>query len=108
MKLENKVSITVPSTIGLNEPIDNTKYVMEVAKKLALIFGGFKIVDNITGGYVSDSGELIVEPNKDVIAYCESLTDEQVEQVIKIALELKEQMKQETILYEINGIAYIE
>lgn len=107
MELKNRVSITVPSTMGLDTPIDNTDFAMGVAKKLALMFGGFRIVDNITGGYVADNGELVVEPNKDVIAYCETLKDEQVEEIVKIALELKEEMKQESILYEINGVAYM-
>lgn len=108
MKLSQSVSITVPSTMGLDTPIDNGVYALEVAKKLATLFGGSRIMDNIQGLYISESGQEVIEANKDVLAYCEDLTDEQIEKVIKIALELKATLKQETILYSINGIAYIE
>jgi hypothetical protein len=108
MKLSHTVSITVPSTMGLSEPIVNTEYALAVAKKLAVLFGGSRIIDNIQGLYISDNGTEVIEKNTDIIAYCETLTDEQVEEVIKIALELKSQMNQESILYSIDNIAYIE
>lgn len=108
MTLSHRVSITVPSTMGLNTAVDNSAYTIDIAKKLASIFGGSRIIKDIQGLYISENGTEVVEPNSDVIAYCETLTDEQIEAVIKIALELKAQMNQESILYEIDNIAYIE
>ena len=108
MELRHKVTITIPSTMGLNKPVDNTDQTLYVAKKLAEMFGGSRIIKGIQGFYIADNGQEVVEVNNDVIAYCQELTDEQVEEVIKLALEIKEAMKQETILYEIDGVAYIE
>lgn len=108
MKLSHTVSITVPSTMGLDEPIVNTEYALAVAKKLAILFGGSRIVDNIQGLYISDSGSEVIEKNSDVIAYCETLSDEEIEQVIQIALELKAQLQQEAILYSIDNVVYME
>ena len=108
MKLSHKVSITVPSTMGLDTHIDNTEYTLDIAKKLANMFGGSRIIQNIQGLYISDNGSEVIEVNSDVIAYCETLTDEQIEKVIQLALELKHTLQQETILYEIDNIAYIE
>lgn len=108
MELKNKVSITIPSTTGLDTPVDNSVYALEVAKQLANLFGGSRIVDNIQGLYISEDGTEVIEDNKDIVAYCDTLSDDEVEAVIKIALDLKSEMKQETILYTINNIAYIE
>jgi hypothetical protein len=108
MELSHSISITVPSTIGLDEPVDNEAIAYSVAEKLARLFGGSRIVEGIKGFYIADNGQQVVESNKDIIAYCSTLTDDEVEQVIKIALDLKTEMKQETILYRIDNIAYIE
>jgi len=58
IELPYSVSIVVPSTMGLNEPIDNEQYVQEVAYSLAKMFGGYDILKGF-GGYVSDNGEYI-------------------------------------------------
>lgn len=107
MKLPYSVSIVVPSTIGLDEPIDNSEYVEDIAYSLSKLFGGCDRIEG-KGYYIANNEQLIVEDTIKLVSRCESLSDDEVEQVVKIALDLKAEMKQEAIMYYINDIAYIE
>ena len=108
MRLSHKVVITIPSTMGLDIPIDNTEYVNRVANKLAILFGGSRIVSNIKGYYIADNGTQVIEDNIDIIAFFDTLDDDTIEKIVKIALDVKNNMRQESILYQIDDIAYIE
>lgn len=107
-ELPNTVAIKVPSTMGLSEPIDNTPYVEWITDEMTRMFGGCDAIPTGYGKYLADSGEII----KELTVLCESntseLSDEDIENFIKLALELKAKLKQESIYYRINGIAYIE
>ena len=54
--LDSKVSIYVPSTVNVNEPVDNKQQVIAVIRQLSTMFGGATVSDAV-GGWVSESGE---------------------------------------------------
>lgn len=103
--LKHRVKIVVPSTNNVDEPVDNTEQVNKVARRLSELFGGCTARDG-RGYWVSDTAGLVVEAVKEVEALSEDLTDEQIDAVVKIAVDLKDEMGQESVLYEIDGIGY--
>ncbi|HEY4478662.1 MAG TPA: hypothetical protein VI775_02365, partial [Candidatus Paceibacterota bacterium] len=63
---------------------------------------------NIKGYYIADNGTQVIEDNIDIIAFFDTLDDDTIEKIVKIALDVKNNMRQESILYQIDDIAYIE
>ena len=56
--LNTKVSIYVPSTMNVNEQIDNTKYRTEVQNKLSVLFGG-ATTSTVLGSYICEDGSQV-------------------------------------------------
>lgn len=92
--LNAKVAIYVPSTTDVNVPTDNKKFVNKVMTKFSEWFGG----------WVSNSGALVVENVTIVCAFCapESF-GEHFEEVYTLATEIRDEMKQEAVTLEYNG-----
>lgn len=101
--LSSKVTVYVPSTMDVDNPIDNTKYVDGVAKRFSEWFGGATSTPTI-GYYSSQKSGLVKERSVMVFAYC-SDTDlqEHIEEVIQLCVDLCISMKQESIALEVNG-----
>lgn len=101
--LNAKVAIYVPSTTGVNVPTDNKEYVNNVMTKFSEWFGGCTSTPAV-GGWVSNSGALVVENVTIVYAFCtpESF-GEHFEEVYTLAAEIRDEMKQEAVTLEYNG-----
>jgi hypothetical protein len=101
--LDSKVSIYVPSTYDVNQPVNNDARVMEIIKELSGLFGGATASDAV-GGWVTASGETVIERVKIVYSFC---TGDQlktnIDKILEICEGLKREMKQEAVTLEING-----
>ena len=101
--LDSKVSVYVPSTVNVSEQTDNTEQVKSVIRELSQLFGGATATQAV-GGWVSESGETILERVTIVYSFC---TSEQLRQhfedVYAIAQRIKKEMSQEAVTLEING-----
>lgn len=101
--LDSKVSIYVPSTQNVNVPIDNSEQVRSVITELSRLFGGATATQAV-GGWVSESGETILEKVTIVYSFCTSeQLREHFEDVYGIAQRIKDEMQQEAVTLEING-----
>lgn len=101
--LDSKVSIYVPSTQNVNVPIDNSEQVRSVITELSRLFGGATATQAV-GGWVSESGETILEKVSIVYSFCTSeQLREHFEDVYGIAQRIKDEMQQEAVTLEING-----
>ena len=67
--LNAKVAIYVPSTTEVNVPTDNKEFVNKVMTKFSEWFGGCTSTPAV-GGWVSNSGALVVENVTIVYAFC--------------------------------------
>ena len=105
-KLSSKVTVYVPSTININQEIDNTKYVDKIASLLSECFDGS--TSTLALGYwTSPSVGLVKEKTTIVFSYCtESALQANIERVITACEELKSELKQDAIALEINGEMY--
>lgn len=101
--LDSKVAIYVPSTINVTEETDNRKQVLNVIRRLSEMFGGATASDAV-GGWVSQSGEVIVEKVKVVYSFCTtSQLKDRIDDILAICEDIKNEMKQEAVTLEING-----
>ena len=103
--MDNKVSIYVPSTVNINQRINNNKQVMDTIKQMSLLFGGATSY-KCTGGWVADNSEIVTERVNIVYSFCskKSLQDN-LPKVINICQQIKKDMQQEAVTLEINGKA---
>ena len=103
--MDNKVSIYVPSTVNVNQRINNNKQVLSIIKQMSLLFGGATSY-KCTGGWVADNGDIVTERVNIVYSFCDkkSLQDN-LSKVINICQQIKKDMQQEAVTLEINGKA---
>ena len=101
--LNCEIAIFVPSTVNVDESIDNSEYVKKTLAKLSSIFGG-ATAQSAFGGWVSESGNLVTEKVTIVYANC---TSEQLEnniaECVEYAKRLCKEMSQECISVRVNG-----
>lgn len=101
--LNCEIAIFVPSTINVDEAIDNSQYVKTTLAKLSSIFGGATACPAY-GGWIAESGKLVTEKVTIVYANC---TSEQLEanisECVEYAKQLCKQMSQECISVRVNG-----
>lgn len=101
--LNAKVAIYVPSTTDVSVPTDNKKFVNKVMTKFSEWFGGCTLTPAV-GGWVSNSGALVVENVTIVYAFCTSESfGEHFKEVYTLATEIRDEMKQEAVTLEYNG-----
>lgn len=101
--LDSKVSVYVPSTINVSEQVDNSEQVRRVITELSHLFGGATATSAV-GGWISESGETIIEHVTIVYSFCTSeQLREHFEDVYAIAERIKHDMSQEAVTLEING-----
>ena len=105
-KLSSKITVYVPSTININETIDNSEYVNKAATLLSECFGGATSTDAL-GYWTSPTAGLIKEKSTIVFAYCnEKDLENNIEKVIEFCADLKKELTQDAIALEINGEMY--
>ena len=100
--LPNTAAIYVPSTM-FNRPADNETIVRMldfVMNEMISLHGGCTVTDAI-GGYKSSTGELIKENIKIVKSAAETIN---VDAVFKLARTICQEMNQECVGVEINGV----
>ena len=107
MKFEHKIAIYVPSTVYAHVPTDNSEIVSGLLKTLSEYFGGATAVPG-KGAYVTDSGELVTEDVTICYAFVERAkvkiaTDVAVEEAKRV----RDQMRQECVMVEIDGVAHL-
>ena len=103
--LNTKVSIYVPSTMNVNEQIDNTKYRTEVQNKLSVLFGG-ATTSTVLGSYICEDGSQVNEVVDIVFSFCSTeQLRKNIYEVVNICEQLKRDMQQESILLEVNNKA---
>ena len=101
--LDCKVSIYVPSTVNVNEKVDNGEQVRRTITELAQMFGG-ATASKAVGGWVCESGETVLEDVTIVYSFCDSAQlHEHFADVYAIAERIKNEMMQEAVTLEING-----
>lgn len=102
-KLSSKITVYVPATVNINELIDNTKYVERTATLLSECFGGATSTD-VLGYWKSPTAGLVKENTTMVFAYAaDADLKKNLDKVIDLCEELKEEMKQDSIALELNG-----
>lgn len=109
--LKQRAAVYVPSTInhenGTTEYIDNSEIVRGTARKMAAIFGG-ATAQKSTGYWVSDStGKLVEEATTIVYSNAAYIGDNETAQIIEIAQQLKNDLKQDAVSIEINNTLYL-
>lgn len=105
------IKFYVPSTEQANKPIDSVKLserVDLVARIFAGNFGG-ATVEDCTGYYTADNGQLIKETIKRVVAFTDPETfSQKIEEVKQLAINARKSWSQESIALETqNGIEFI-
>lgn len=102
-KLSSKITLYIPSTININQKIDNKKYVEEAALLLSNCFGGATSCE-VLGYWNSPSAGLVKEKTTMVYAYCDTEgLKNHLDEVIDFCYELKEELKQDSVTLELNG-----
>lgn len=101
-KLNQKVTIYVPSTSDINRPTDNTAQVHATAKFLSSLFGG-ATATTAAGYWIAESGETVQEVVILVYAYTDNRTlQHNMAEVESYCKHLRDDMSQEAISLEIN------
>lgn len=101
--LDCKVSIYVPSTVNVNEVVDNKEQVKRVITELSQMFGGATATEAV-GGWVCDNGETVLEKVTIVYSFCNSESlQKHFADVYGICERIKKEMSQEAVTLEING-----
>ncbi len=104
-KLTHYVSVYVPSTMGVDTPVDNAAQVRDTKAQLSTLFGGCTAT-LAEGSWVSNAHELITESVTVCKSFAQALTDESLDKVYTIAHELKVAMGQAAISVEIDNELY--
>lgn len=106
IELSSRMTIYIPSTININQEIDNTKYINEAATMLSNFFGGATSTD-AAGYWLSNSAGLVREKSTMIFAYCsEADLEKHIDHVVEYCEKLKAELKQDAIALELNGKMY--
>ena len=104
-KLQNKYSLYIPSTIKLwnISGEEHNKKIESYTRVIARKFKGATITRGV-GNWIGNSG-FVTEENVAIIsAFSE---DDELEFMVSLAEILKEEMKQECVSLEVNGVLYL-
>ena len=105
-KLSSRITLYIPSTIDVDQEIDNISYVDKAARLFADLFGGSTSTPAL-GYWVSANKGLIKEKTTLVFAYCSDKDlQEKVDKVIDYCIAMKIELQQEAVSLEINGEMY--
>lgn len=103
-KLSHRVAIVVPSTININQTIDNTEYINKVASLFSNWFGGATATDN-KGFWMSDTEGLVKENSTFVYANCTEIDmNNRVVEIFDLAESIKAELHQDSVAVEFDGM----
>jgi hypothetical protein len=103
IKLSSKITVYVPSTININQTIDNTEYVNKTATLLSECFGGATST-NTLGYWVSATEGLVTEKSTMVFSYCTDVQlNENIEKIMQWVNTMRVELSQDAIAVEVNG-----
>ena len=107
IKLSSIVKIYVPSTINVNNPVDNSIWIQKTMNLLSKEFGGSTASDAL-GAWVDSTGSLVKEKVTIVLSFCnkEDLS-KSIDKIYDFCLEMKKELSQEAVSLEINGELYL-
>lgn len=105
--LTEKVAIYVPSTVNVNQSIDNSQFVSKVAVELSKLFGGATQTKAVGSWFSQELNKLVTENVTIVYSNCtKSDLEKHLLQVVNIASQLCSDMTQECISLEINNVLH--
>ncbi len=107
IKLSSVVKIYVPSTTSVKNEISNVEYVNRTLSFLSTLFNG-ATSSEAYGAWVSQNSELIKEKITLVFSYANSSDlEKNIEAIYDHCLNLKTELRQESIALEVNGELYL-
>lgn len=105
-KMDSCVKLYVPSTADVDQPADNAEQTEKVIRKFAELFGGSTCTPAM-GAWIAASGKTVVEQTNIVYSYAtEKAIEENLSEVVKLALEICQDMGQEAVSLEIDGVLH--
>lgn len=107
--LRKSFKIYVPSTVNVNQSVDNSAYVEKTARFLSDKFGGCTCMP-AHGSWVANDKSLVVENVTICYAFCNAVAYyKSIAEVKKFAQELCAEMSQEAISVEFNNkLSFVE
>ena len=107
IELSCSVRVYVPSTAGIDAPIDTTAIVAATQHRLAEWFGGATTFDAL-GSWVSPTAGLVDERVRIVQAHCTSAQLEtHIELVVQHARTMRRELGQDAVAIEVNNRLYL-
>lgn len=101
--LQDYVAIYVPSTMHIDQAVDNTKELDKVIGELSSKYGGCTCT-KAQGAWYSPTRQGIVREEVTIVrSNIAQATADDFEFMKRLALDLKDAMKQESVTVEING-----
>ena len=106
-KLDHNIKIYIPSTVSVNQTADNTGLINETLKIFSGYFGGSTSYE-AKGAWLSSVKGLVVENITIVESYAtKEQVNENLESVLKHALKIKHDLKQEAVSLEYDNELYL-
>ena len=106
VKLSCKITVYIPSTVNINQQIDNTWYVDKCATLFANCFGGATSTETL-GYWTSPTMGLVKERSTMVFAYCTTdQASQHFDKVYMFCKDMKKELAQDSIALEYNGEMY--
>lgn len=107
IKLERRVAVYVPATVGTATAADNSGAVDSAAGLLSELFGGATIQPG-AGCWISEAVGLVKEQTTVVYAFTDSDGLERGgDRVIDFCEKMKADLQQEAVSLEIDGVLYL-
>ena len=104
--MENCVKLYVPSTADVDKPVDNKEQTEKVMRKFAELFGGSTCTP-ATGAWIAENGKTVLEQTNIVYSYAtERAIENNLSEVVALALEICHDMGQEAVSLEIDGVLH--
>jgi len=105
--LSHSIKLYIPSTTSINQEFDNSKLVNEVLTNFSDWFGG-ATSSQVKGAWTSPTQGLVVENVTLVYSFATSKQiDQQLENVIKLAMQIKKDLSQDSVAIEYDNQLYL-
>lgn len=101
IKKQNILGIIVPSTINVNESIDNTKFVKEVTDTLEYFGRNCQIMES-EGSWLSENDGIVIEKSKIVFWNMQDISDFDILLQKSLGYYIKQEMTQEGVSLLVN------
>lgn len=108
--LSHVVSITLPSTVDIDNQADSSllaKVYDYCLTNMSETFGGATVTNGQGAWYSNDLGKLVFESVNIVTSFAAELSDHEISRMIDMAEFVKAELRQESVLVNLNGKAYL-